>query len=383
MSVTTEARRRIAFVCSRFGGGGAEKHLLRILNAADHRRYDVHLILTRDGGNYEQFLRDDITVHHLSRGIGSSTLALALGYGKLSGLVAKITPDLVVSFMDRQNVMVARALGNGKIPFVLCCQNMPSKSLADGGWMGRWHLRQLAKLYPRCARLICISRGVQRDVRRLTGMPDHKTPVVYNAGYDEAIHTLQFEGEEQPKNTNFRMVACGRLTTQKGFDLLLRALAQVPGITEMRLDILGTGPDEDALKELRDDLGLSQVVNFLGFQSNPYPFFRRADLFVLSSRWEGFGNVITEAMACGTPVLSTNCPAGPDEIITHGHSGWLVETENVAAIAEGIRTLASDPELRAKLGRNGSVRSADFSPATISRQYFDQFDQIISGEQGS
>jgi glycosyltransferase involved in cell wall biosynthesis len=370
-------RHRIAFVSSRFGGGGAEKHLLRILNAADHERYEIHLVLTRDGGNYEQFLHPKVRVSYLSRGIDSSTAALALAYFKLGRALRDIAPDLVVSFMNRQNVLVARTLRNFKIPFVLCCQNMPTRILAAGGIVGQWHLRQLKKRYPDCARLICISRGVQEDVLQLTGMTSSQAPILYNAGFDDNLAQLVEEPIGEREN-NFQIVACGRLTEQKGFDVLIRALAQVPGLSEVSLDILGTGPDEVALRQLSRKLKVDHQVNFLGFMANPYPYFRRADLFVLSSRWEGFGNVITEAMACGTPVLSTNCPSGPDEIITHGHNGWLVQYDDEAALADGITTLKKNPDLREQLARAGASRSKDFSPPSISKQYFELFETVLA-----
>ena len=173
------------------------------------------------------------------------------------------------------------------------------------------------------------------------------------------------------------LVAAGRLMRQKGFDLLLDAVASIRELP-WRLTILGEGPDESKLIEQARALDLSDRVDFPGFIANPYPWLAAADLFVLSSRWEGFGHVIGEAMALGTPVLSTRCPSGPDEIIEDGTDGVLCEPDSAESIAASLRELILYPERRAGLGGRGRDSVTRFDAVRIVAEYEALFDQLLA-----
>jgi len=141
--------------------------------------------------------------------------------------------------------------------------------------------------------------------------------------------------------------------------------------------ILGEGPDRPALEQQIADLSLGDSVRLLGFRDNPYSYMASADLFVLSSIFEGFGNVVAEALACGTAVVATDCPYGPSEIITDGVSGLLVPPRDPAALAEAIVRVLTDPELRSALAQEGKRRSRDFTAETISGQYAKVFEDVL------
>lgn len=168
------------------------------------------------------------------------------------------------------------------------------------------------------------------------------------------------------------LLAVGRLSHQKGFDLLLQAFARlVPAAPAAHLTIVGSGPDELALRRTAGELGIGDRVTLRGFVQNPYPLMRAADLYVLSSRYEGFPNVLLEALACGTPVVATAC-SGVAAVVVPGVNGWLAPVDDIAgltaALSQAVRTPLAAGDIR------DSVR-ARFDAPRIARQY----EQVIAG----
>jgi glycosyltransferase involved in cell wall biosynthesis len=170
----------------------------------------------------------------------------------------------------------------------------------------------------------------------------------------------------------------GSLKPAKDFALLLAAFAKLRQHSNARLLILGEGPLRGELEALKCRLGLDGAVDMPGFVASPYPYLAKADVFVLSSAWEGFGNVIVEALACGTPVVSTDCPSGPGEILADGRYGMLVAPGDAAALAQAILASLAAEHDRAALIR----RSQDFSVAKAAEQYLELlFPRVSSKDQ--
>nr|WP_281502150.1 glycosyltransferase [Alcanivorax sp. S6407] len=168
-----------------------------------------------------------------------------------------------------------------------------------------------------------------------------------------------------------RLLAVGSLKLAKDYPALLHSMKKlVHSGSDVSLLILGSGALQPQLEELCQVLGIENHVHFGGFVSDPAPFYRRADLFVLSSAWEGFGNVIVEALAVGTPVVSTDCKSGPAEILENGKYGKLVPVGDPAALANAIEESLSEPFDPEKL----KARAKDFSPDVIAKKYLDLFD---------
>jgi GalNAc-alpha-(1->4)-GalNAc-alpha-(1->3)-diNAcBac-PP-undecaprenol alpha-1,4-N-acetyl-D-galactosaminyltransferase len=162
------------------------------------------------------------------------------------------------------------------------------------------------------------------------------------------------------------LVAMGRLSREKGFDMLLRAAATVlPRHPEWSIVVLGEGPERVALERLTIDLGLRGRVRFPGRESNPLSVLKQADMFVLSSRFEGFPNALCEAMACELPVVSFDCPSGPGEIVRDGVDGVLVPPENIGALANAMDDLMSDPTKRRRIGARAGETGARLAPERI------------------
>jgi glycosyltransferase involved in cell wall biosynthesis len=164
----------------------------------------------------------------------------------------------------------------------------------------------------------------------------------------------------------------------KGFDLVIRAVATlVKEFPKIRLVILGKGPEKQNLENLAQSLGVKKHVDFRGFIKNTSEIINHSEIFVLSSFYEGFGNVIVEAMGVGTPVIATNCPYGPGEIITHGKNGILTEVGKSDEIAAAIKKLFLNKDLYEKIQQNGFELVKDFTPKKIAKQHELLFEKII------
>lgn len=233
------------------------------------------------------------------------------------------------------------------------------------------------RVYPGLARVVAISSGIQESVEALVPALKGQVRTVYiplelDKVRAQAAEPLPGTAPKEPY-----LVAVGRLEPQKGFDLLLRAYADLRkrGVTEP-LVIVGEGKDRAKLQELAQSLELGEQVVFTGFQANPYPWLKGAKIFVSSSRFEGFCRVIAEALAVGTPVVATDCPSGPAEVLEDGRAGVLVPNEDVPALADGIYKLLDDEALQAKLRAYGPVRAEAFTPTATVRAFEDVLSEL-------
>ncbi len=217
----------------------------------------------------------------------------------------------------------------------------------QAGVFRRWQrYRQVRKLFGPADQVFCVSAGVAQDMARILRRPLSDLPVLPNPVVTPELDTLSrvpvqhrwLEPGQPPL-----ILGVGRLSRIKNFALLLRAFAKARREMVMHLMILGEGKQRQELQGLADRLGITRDVAFPGFQSNPYPYMRGADLFVLSSSWEGFGNVLVEAMACETPAVSTDCRSGPSQILQGGRFGKLVPVGDDDALASAILTSLRQP----------------------------------------
>lgn len=236
---------------------------------------------------------------------------------------------------------------------VVCVTNPPGRSGAESA---RWYKQRRAKLrwirwlYPHARGIIAISEGVKRDLVALTGLPGERIEVVYNGILSPVVRARAAEPVEHPWFDDGAipvLVSAGRLAPQKDYPTLIRAFARLRRDRAARLLILGEGPDRRLLEDLVKTLDLSESIHLPGHVQNPYGYMVRAAAFVMASRWEGFGNVIAEALCLGTPVVATDCPGGPREILGDGRWGHLVppgdETALAAAMAASLREGRSGP----------------------------------------
>jgi glycosyltransferase involved in cell wall biosynthesis len=217
------------------------------------------------------------------------------------------------------------------------------------------------------------------DLSASFSIKKEKCRVIYNPVNLQKIAILSMEAVDHPwLNDEIPVIAaCGRLTVQKNYFLLLRTLRLVLKEIHVRLIILGEGDERQMLESYTEELGIQSNVAFLGFQSNPFKYIAHSTVFVLSSSWEGFSLVLVEAMACGVPVISTDCPSGPNEIITDGVNGILVPVSDEKALSDAILRLIRDEALRKQLAENGRKRAEDFRIEKIIKEYEGLFEGVL------
>jgi glycosyltransferase involved in cell wall biosynthesis len=223
-------------------------------------------------------------------------------------------------------------------------------------------------LYPKSDAIVAAAWGTAEDAATLTRLPLDRIQVIYNP----VITPEVFQKSEEPlEHSWFQpgsppvILGIGRLVSQKDFFTLIKAFAKVREIRSARLMILGEGEQRSDLEKLIQQLGLEADVALPGFTENPYQFLSRAAVFVLSSRFEGFGNVVAEALACGTPVVSTDCPSGPAEILDGGKYGTLIPIGDPDTMATAILATLTVPVNRTALQQ----RSLQFERDRIVEQY--------------
>lgn len=359
---------KICFFIWGLRAAGAERVLSFLANDFSARGWEV-VILTMEDDLAEPFypLAPAIEVRKLGLLRTSASLVSGLFHNLLSiksirAALRATKPSILVSFVDKANIraiLASRGLG---IPIVISERTDPSRRSLGAVWET---LRGLT--YPMADAIVFQSRAVLEwfpaRVRRKGVVIPNPVPVP-PAGYRPD------PGGGPP----FHLVAMGRLFPVKGFDLLLRAfavaLAQVPGWT---LDIWGEGPERPELEALAQDLGLAGHARLPGLTDNPFGILGGADLFVLSSRAEGFPNALVEAMACGLPVISTDFGGAARDIIRHGVNGLLVPAEDPSALATALVSLMADPEARAQL----SARAGEVVQRFSSQRVIGQWEQAL------
>jgi glycosyltransferase involved in cell wall biosynthesis len=336
--------------------GGAERVISTMANYWSSKGWEINL-LTLDDGKVPPFYDLDSQICHTPLGIviNSSNPSAAIWNNlkriqKLRSAIINSKPNVVISFMITTNVIVLLATRWLKVPVVVSERNDPARSSIGRIWK---QLRQWT--YPFADRIVVQTKRAgdyfsSKLQKRICVIPN---PVLLPPYETELSDKLL--GERS-------LIAMGRLVPQKGFDLLLEALAKLKDrYPEWTLTILGEGELRPQLESLRNELGLDDRVHFPGRVKNPYEFLQQADIFIMSSRFEGFPNALCEAMACGLPVISTDCPNGPKEIIHDGINGILVPNKDVSALAAAMERLMSDEKERQCLADRAKEVTETFS----------------------
>lgn len=358
------------------GGGGAERATLDLLRSLNRSRFHITLALFTRGGRFLAQLPADVPVVDL-RGRQSYDARLIW---RLSRLICTQQPQVVFSVLRYANLitLLACRLAGTAVPVVINEQNLPSAEFALFGG-GAIKAQAMRWLYPGAAQVTCIARGIASELVEKYGIPAQLVRVVPNPVDLPRVRSL---GQIAPNHPWFQLqqpvvVAVGRLHRQKGFDVLIRAFARVRQSTACKLLILGEGDLRQELEQLINRQGLAEDVQLPGFQENPYSYMAHSSAFVLSSRYEGFGNVLVEALALGTPVVSTRCPVGPEEILEDGKTGNLVPPEDESALAAAVLRVLQDRQLRATLSSNGPPRAEVYGLERITAQYEALFSGLV------
>ena len=336
---------RITLVVFRLFGGGAERVVASMANHWARKGWQITLITFDDG--------TEATAYHLHPAVALRPLSIASAslnpvhavlknikrHLVLRSALAASSPAVIISFANLISIRVVLATLGMKVPVMVAerCHPRYNAGGVVSRTLRRWSYSRAACIVTQTADALAYFSAALRRRGRVIPNPVEAPPASGRASI------ARRPGE-------MRIVAMGRLTYQKGFERLLAAFAVVaPRYPQWKLVIYGLGELADALHSQRDALGLAERVTFPGWTGAPYDELRRAHLFVLSSRFEGFPNVLCEALACGLPVVSFDCPSGPRDIIRAGTDGVLVPPDDVPKLAAAIDRLMGAPAERKRM----------------------------------
>ena len=355
---------KVMFAIPALDNAGPDRVFFELLRALDRTRFTPVLVTSDPGGHYRARLPDDVEVHALGREVGVATRYPVL---PLARLIRRLRPDVVLATLrmaltaglarplfPRTTRLIVRPANHLSLNHAELIHAAPLKHRVSFA-LGRFALG-------RADHVICQGEDLARD---LAGLGIDRPMTVIGNPIDVAEVERLAAGRASLPGAP-ALLAVGRLSPQKGFDLLLSAFARLlPGAPGAHLTIAGTGPDEAALRRQAGELGIADRVTLRGFVDNPYPLMRAADCYVLSSRYEGFPNVALEALACGTPVVATAC-SGIDALVVPGVNGWIAPVGDVAGLADALARAVRTPLDAGAI--QGSVRDR-FDAPRIARRY--------------
>ncbi len=371
-----DKNRKVLLVIPGLSAGGAERVLVLLADGLLARGYRVEVVTIF--GRQHDFYRLPESAERIALDLVGETYRLADKLGGnlrriagLRGAMRAAAPDVVISFLSETNVLVLLAAVGLGIPVIVT-------EHIDSRWypLGRaWKLlRRLT--YRLAAWLVSASAGVDQG---FAWLPAGRRVVIHNPVRPEvseaaASAPLMFRWR-------YTVLAMGRLETQKGFDVLIEAFGRLAAdFPDWGLAILGEGSLRPRLSDQIAALGLADRVQLPGVTVSPAATLRHGDLFVLSSRYEGFGLALVEAMAVGLPVIATDCPSGPSEIVHPGEDGRLVPAEDATALAGAMAQLMSDAAERRRLGENARAAAQRFDLNTVMQSWEHVLDACLGPE---
>lgn len=353
----------IALFLPALAGGGAERIMVTLAADLVQKGLQVDLVLTRATGTYQKDVPQGVRIIDLH----APRIIMALP--ALVRYLRRERPQALLSALSPTNCLAvwARNLAGVKPYLVLCEHN----TLSHASKYTRSKRRQLMPhlmrvFYPKADRIVAVSEGVADDLAVTIGFPRERIDVIYNPVVTPGLAQRAQEPLEHPwfkPDAPPVILGVGRLAAAKDFSTLIQAFARLRQVKDARLLILGEGEERPMLEDLVSELGLQNVVSLPGFVENPYKYMSRAEVFTLSSRWEGLPTVLIEAMATGTAVVSSDCPSGPREILENGKWGQLVPVGDPGALAEALERALEAPKL------DVCKRAQDFSAQAAGQRY--------------
>jgi len=370
-------RKKIFILLPAMNDGGAERALVNLATALTSRGYyQVKFLLLRREGVYLSQINPDIEIE----GLGTKGDVL-FSIPALIKILKEQKPDILLTSLPICDLMAIWAcLWLGKAAPVHICniQNMRAQQFKTFKTL-RAKIKAKAMLffYARAQYFSAVSHAIAQELETVFHVPRAKISIIPNS-----LNLSQVQQQKdvkpghkwlEPGRSHKTIIAVGRLVEQKDYPTLLRAIALLRETENIRLIILGEGPEKDNIKALIAQLNLHDDVDLAGFHNNPFSYVAASDVFVLSSAWEGFGNVIIEALSVGTPVVATNCPGAPAEILNNGEFGHLVPVADAPAICAALKkTIHGDrPAKEVLIGR-----AAEYSIEAITDLYESTFKKV-------
>ena len=364
------SRGRLTFVIHQISAGGAERVLTLLANELCKKGWSVTL-LTFDSGSEPVFFELHSGVQHwplsLMREQGGWWKAIKVHFLRpwvLRRAIRKSRPDAVIAFLERMNILTLMATIGLKIPVIVSERNHPAFNTS---------------------KFLSLSRQAVYKMSACLVLQTHDAGAFFSSSIPKSVIPNPILVPEYPapvlksEASSQTLVAMGRLCSQKGFDFLLNAFAPLGNkFPDWVLEIWGEGAQRGNLENLRDELGLRERVRFPGLTKEHYKTMAEADIFVLSSRYEGFPNVLGEAMACGLPVVSFDCPSGPSEMIQDGVNGLLVPPENIQELSSSLERLMASVELRNTLGEQARKITESYSLDKIVQSWEELIGEVVN-----
>jgi glycosyltransferase involved in cell wall biosynthesis len=361
--------RRVLFFRAHLADGGADRVTVTILSRLDRARYAPSIALVRKEGELLGEVPSDVEV------IDLAAPRVALAAPALARAIRQVDPDVVMCTAGGANItaVAAHRLARSRARLVLSERSSLHRDKVKGRARGVIERALKRVAYRLADQVTAVSDGVARDLVDSLGLPPSRVSVVYNPVVDDQHAAQAAAPVEHPWFTDGAgaptLVAVGRLVDDKDYPTMLAAFATIRAATGARLAILGKGRVKDALVERARALGLGDAVQFLGFDPNPLRYMARARVLLQSSVNEGLPGTIIQGMACGTPVVATDCDHGPREVIRDGVDGYLVPVGDAPALAERAIRLLRDDATRASFSAAAIVSARRFSVAESLRRY--------------
>ncbi len=368
---------RILFFLPDLDGGGSQRTLVNLAGALPRDRFTATLVAGRSDGPARDWLAGHVPLVDLQAPRLRWTLL------PLRQRVKRERPHILFSSMPDANVAASLAVaGLRSRPGLILRETNSHRHREDLGWL---HRKLIGWAYRRADAVVALSEGVRKELVEDCTLSPECTVTIHNpvnvADIAAATQAVK-DGIQEVPSTSQLIVGCGRLHRQKGFDLLIEAFADLDDV-RARLVILGEGPERAALEALARTNGVADRVLMPGFESHPEKWLAQATIFVLPSRWEGFGHVLVEALAAGVPVVSAWAPHGPADILDDGETGIMVPTGNAAALGAAMDRLLIDEGLRGRLAGAGRKTAQRFSLPVIAGRYGDLIEDVAQKVAGN
>ncbi len=350
-----------------FGGGGAQRTLINLSAAFRQAGHDAILAAAQPDGPARAWVDPQVRTVPVGRG------QLRHALFPLVRLIRKERPDVILSSVLDANIIAvaARVLAGPPYPKLVVRETNSHRARGD---IGRIRQTLTRVTYPRADAVVALSEGVRRELIEDYGLPGASVVTIHNPIEFDALVSVAKDAPPPPVTKGGPWImGVGRLIRQKGFDRLVRAVADLQR-PDVALVLVGEGPDRDALAAQAQDVGVSLMMP--GFVRQPMHWLAHADMFVLSSRWEGFGHVIVEAMAARTPVIAFDCPHGPRDIIEDRVNGMLIPDGDEVALTAAIAGLLDHRDFGCRLSAVAMKDAARFSSSRITDQYLKLFSSL-------
>lgn len=365
---------KITFALASLLGGGIQKATLQLIKQLLSNGYPVRLIVVNGDGPFRDEIPNECEFFDLK---AKRTLYTTLKFG---AILLKTRPLYLISSQTHLNtLLIILRIFIGYPRKLIVCEHIAFNEniVKSKNILERFRPLLMRLFYPLASNIVAVSTSVQQSIKKYTGIKNN-IHIIHNGVNINEITELSEATTEHPwlhQKDKKIILGIGRLTPQKNFAELIHAFSLLKG-QQYYLIILGDGPELVQLKKLSFQLNVNTRVDFPGFIKNPFPFLASADLFVLSSKWEGFANVVLEALACGTPIVATDCPGGPSDILDGKSFAKIVPVNDLLKMASAIKELLTVEFEKSEI----AVYAKNFNILNTSQNYLNLINDLQETE---